>query len=117
MPLNFDTHGETVQIWGPAAGTDSLGNPTNAWSVNKGTVKGIVSNPGTLTPLDASTPVGRIHIADKIIIVQSDAAIATGYRLEIDSINYDCMGEYADWIVRRHGAINHMQIDLKKVVE
>ena len=116
MTLNFDVHGETIQIWGPSAGTDALGNPDNTWNDNKGTVKGIVSIPGT-NQGDTITPAGRIATADKKVILPSDAAVITGYRLEIDSVNYDCLGELADWYVRRHNAVNHLEIMLKKVVE
>jgi hypothetical protein len=116
VTLNLEVHGETIQIWGPSGTTDALGNPVNTWNVNKGTVRGIVAIPG-VNQRDTLTPAGRIATADKKVLVPSDAGIATGYRLEIDSIQYDCLGEYADWVVRRRNAINHLEIMLKKVVE
>ncbi|MBC2746264.1 MAG: hypothetical protein HF975_04510 [ANME-2 cluster archaeon] len=115
MALNFDVHGESIQVWGPSAGTDGLGNPDNTWDDDKGTVQAIVAIPG-VNQRDTITPAGRIATADKKVIVPSGAGIATGDRLEIDSVNYDCLGEYAAWIVRRRNVINHLEILLRKVV-
>lgn len=116
MSFNFDTHGESIQIWGPTAGTDSLGNSDNTWNDDKGTVKGIIGIP-LGNQRDTITPAGRIATADRKVILPSDAVVITGYRLEIDNVNYDCLGELADWYIRRRNAVNHLEIMLKKVVE
>lgn len=85
------------------------------WDSDKGTVKGIVTHP-TKDDMDTVTAAGRIAAADKKVIVSASADIATGDRLEIDSIKYECMGEYADWVVRRRNTINHLEILLRKVI-
>lgn len=78
-------------------------------------MKGIVTHPSK-EEMDTVTAAGRIAAADKKVIVPAAATIATGDRLEIDSINYECMGEYADWVVRRRNTINHLEIILRKVI-
>ena len=115
MTFDFNKFGETIQIWGTSSGTDGLGNPTKTWDSDKGTVKGI---PAKLkrNEADITTPAGRIAATDKKVIVPATATIATGDRLEIDSINYECMGEYADWVVRKRNTIDHLEILLRKVI-
>ena len=116
MNLDFTIHGEIIQIWGSSSGTDGLGNPIKTWDQNKGTVYGM---PATLrqSEMDAMSPTGRIAGADKKYIVPAEATIATGDRLEINSVKYDCMGEYADWTVKRRNTIHHLEIFLRKVIE
>ncbi len=67
--------------------------------------------------MDIISPTGRIAGADKKIIVPAAATIATGDRLEINSVKYDCMGEYADWSIKRRDTIHHLEILLRKVIE
>jgi len=94
--------GETIQIWGTSSGTDSLGNPVSTWDVNKGTFIGAVQRPAPNDVLFAPAP--------------SDASIATGDRLEIDSVVYDLYGTLADWQMKLGGTVQYLQLFLKRVV-
>ncbi len=104
--------GETVQIWGASSGTDDLGNPESTWDVDKGTFIGVVMRP---TANDALFAPGRISDTDKKLHAPSTASIATGDRIEIDSVTYDLYGTLADWKVKLGGTVQHLQLFLKRV--
>jgi len=105
--------GETIQIWGASSGTDSLGNPVSTWDVNKGTFIGAVQRPA---PNDVLFAPGKISNTDKKLYAPSDASIATGDRLEIDSVMYDLYGTLADWQMKLGGTVQYLQLFLKRVV-
>lgn len=108
--------GETVQIWGASSGTDGLGNPESTWNVDKGTFTGVVMYPaGDAGVGDALFAAGRISDTDKKLHAPSTASIATGDRLEIDSVTYDLYGTLADWQVKLGGTVQHLQLFLKRV--
>jgi len=105
--------GETVQIWGSSSGTDDLGNPVQTWDQDKGTFVGAVQRP---TANDVLFAPGKLADTDKKLIAPSDASIATGDRLEIDSIIYNLYGTLADWTMKQGGTVRHQQIFLKRVM-
>lgn len=105
--------GETIQIWGSSNGTDSLGNPIKTWDQDKGTIVGVVGRPKANDALFAG---GKLSDTDKTLIAPSDASLATGDRLEIDSITYDLYGTEADWQMKLGTSTKHLQLYLKRVV-
>jgi hypothetical protein len=109
--------GESIQIWGQiwgaASETDDLGNPVKAWTVNKGTFIGVVMRPKANDVLFAG---GKLADTDKTLIAPSDASIATGDRLEIDSVTYDIYGTLADWKIKLGGTVQHLSLYLKRVI-
>ncbi|MEA3397797.1 MAG: hypothetical protein U9R05_10085 [Chloroflexota bacterium] len=105
--------GETVQIWGASSGTDDLGNPVKTWDQDKGTFTGVVMRP---TANDVLFAGGRLSDTDKKLHAPSAASIATGDRLEIDSVIYDLYGTLPDWQMKLGGTVQHLQIFLKRVV-
>lgn len=105
--------GESIQVWGASSGTDGLGNPMKTWDQNKGTFTGVVMRP---TANDVLFAGGRLSDTDKKLNAPSTAAIATGDRLEIDSITYDLYGSLADWQMKLGGTVQHLQIFLKRVM-
>lgn len=105
--------GEEIQIWGASSGTDALGNPVSTWDVDKDTFIGVVMRP---TANDVLFAPGRISDTDKKLYAPSTANIATGDRLEIDSVVYDLYGTLADWQMKLGGTVQHLQIFLKRVV-
>ena len=109
----IEQYGETVQIWGASSGTDDLGNPISTWDVDKSTFTGVVLRP---TANDALFDAGRVANADKKLLAPSDADIAVGDRLEIDSIMYDLFGVPADWQMKLSGTVQHLQIFLRRVL-
>lgn len=104
--------GETIQIWGSSSGTDALGNPVKAWDQDKGTFTGVVMRP---TANDVLFAPGRISDTDKKLHAPSTASIATGDRLEIDSVTYDLYGTLADWQIKYSGTVQHLSLFLKRV--
>lgn len=110
----IENYGEEIQIWGQAASTDGLGNSITLWTTDKGTFTGAVARP---SPEDIALAAGRISITDKKLLAPSDAAIATGDRLEIDGINYDCYGSSEDWGIKRAGTVQYLKLFLKRVIE
>ena len=113
MDAAINRLGETIQIWGTSDSTDALGNPVKEWTVDKGTTKGVVGRPKANDNLFAG---GRLSDTDKTLITLSDAAIATGDRLEIDGITYDLYGTLADWQVKRGDTVTQMKMYLKRVI-
>ena len=113
MDNAIERNGETIQIWGSSDGTDALGNPVKAWAVDKGTFLGVVGRPKANDALFAA---GKLSDTDKTLIAPSDADIATGDRLEIDSITYDLCGSLADWRRKLGTNTKHLQLFLKRVV-
>lgn len=105
--------GETIQIWGASSGTDALGNPVSTWDVDKGTFTGVVMRP---TANDVLFAPGRISDTDKKLNAPSTASIATGDRLEINSVTYDLYGTLTDWQMKLGGTVQHLQLFLKRVV-
>ena len=104
--------GESIQIWGTSSTTDSLGNPVTVWDQDKGTFTGVVGRPKANDALFAG---GKLADTDKTLIAPSDASIATGDRLEIDSVTYDLYGSLADWQVKLGGTVRHLALYLWKV--
>ena len=104
--------GETVQIWGSSSGTGALGNPVKAWDQDKGTFTGVVGRPKANDVLFAG---GKLSDTDKTLIAPSDVSIATGDRLEIDSVTYDLYGTLADWQMKIGGTVQHLSLYLKRV--
>jgi hypothetical protein len=109
----IEQYGETVQIWGASSGTDGFGNPESTWDVDKGTFTGVVLRP---TANDITIAAGRITDTDKKLLAPVSADIATGDRLEIDSVTYDLLGVLADWQMKLFGTVQHLQIFLKRVL-
>ncbi len=109
----IEQYGETVQLWGAADGTDSLGNPTKTWSVDKDTFTGVVQRP---TANDITLSAGRLTDTDKKLLAPTTADIATGDRIEIDDIAYDMLGSHADWQMKLSGTVRHQQIFLRRVL-
>lgn len=116
--MNYNTlierSGETVQIWGSSSTTDGLGNPVKTWTTDKGTFTGVVTRP---SPEDVKLEAGRIASTDKKLYAPSDASIATGDRIEVDGINYDCYGSSEDWGVKDAGTVKYLRLFLKRVIE
>ncbi len=109
----IEGYGETIQIWGQAPSTDGLGNPITLWTTDKGTFVGVVARP---SPEDITLAGGRISITDKKLFAPSDASIATGDRLEIDSIKYNCYGSIADWKIKQGDTVQYFKLFLKRVL-
>lgn len=112
MDAAIERLGETVRIWGSSSSTDDLGNPVKVWDQDKGTFIGVVGRPKANDVLFAG---GRISDTDKTLIAPSDANLATGDRVEIDSIIYDLYGTEADWKQRLGTTIKHLQLYLMRV--
>jgi hypothetical protein len=116
--INFNAKGESIQIYGPGSGSDGLGNPTKTWDVDKGTFYGIVTRPGSRDVEEAQLGnSGTVAAAGKKLIAPSDADIATGDRLEIGGITYECQGSSEEWVVKKNGTAHHLEILLTRVVE
>ena len=105
--------GETIQIWGTSSSTDTLGNPTKTWDQDKGTFIGVVGRPKANDVLFAG---GKLADTDKTLIAPSDASIATGDRLEIDSITYDLFGSLPDWQAKHGTTTRYLTLYLKMVL-
>ena len=106
--------GETVRIWGASTGTDDLGNPIKTWDQDKGSCLGVTAYPKANDALFAG---GRLSDTDKTLIIPSDSDIATGDRVEIDSVIYDLYGTDADWKLKFGNTLKYYHLYLKRVVK
>jgi len=104
--------GESIQLWGSSSSTDALGNPIKTWDQNKGTFLGVVGRPKANDVLFAA---GKIADTDKTLIAPSGTSLATGDRVEIDSIIYDLFGSLADWQIKQGTTTRHLHLFLKRV--
>lgn len=105
--------GELIQIWGSSDSMDDLGNHIKVWNVDKGTFTGVVGRPKANDVLFAG---GKLSDTDKTLLAPSDASLATGDRVEIDSITYDLFGTEADWKMKLGGTVVHLQLFLQRVL-
>ena len=112
MDAAIERLGETIKLWGQSSSTDALGNPITVWNQDKGTFKGVVGRPKANDVLFAG---GKLSDTDKTLIAPSDASLATGDRVEIDSVIYDLYGTAADWKQKIGTTTKHLQLYLKRV--
>lgn len=108
----INAQGESVKIWGPSVGTDGLGNPETTWDVDKGTTTAVIQRLGAK---DIELSAGKVTDTDKKMYAKSDAAIVTGDRIEIESVNYDLIGSLDDWKMKQAGTVEYLRLFLRRV--
>ena len=109
----INAHSESIQIWGSSEGTDDLGNTVKTWDDDKGTSTAVIQIPSSR---DIELSAGRIEATDKKVFALSDADITTGYRIEIENVNYDLIGAVDDWKAKQAGTVQYLRLFLRRVL-